>query len=66
LRRFIDYGNVEDKRVEDLMLLPSQLAGPPPFAHLVKLPGLAGVENNHQNMDVVFDILRWILHLAKD
>jgi hypothetical protein len=58
LRRFIDYGNVEEKRGEDLMLLPSQLAGPPPFAHMVKLPRLAGVENSNKNMDVLFDILR--------
>jgi hypothetical protein len=58
LRRFIDYGNVEEKRGEDLMLLPSQLAGPPPFAYLVKLPKLAGVENSNKNMDVLFDILR--------
>ncbi len=58
MRRFIDYGNVEEKRGEDLMLLPGQMAGTPPFAHLVKLPRLAGVENSHQNMDVVFDILR--------
>jgi hypothetical protein len=57
LYRSIDYGNVEEKKADELMVLPFELVGPPPFAHLVHLPKLASVENSQENMDALFEVL---------
>ncbi len=57
LYRSIDFGNVEEKKADELMVLPIELVGPPPFAHLVHLPKLAGVENSRENMDALFEVL---------
>ncbi len=57
LCRSIDFGNVEEKKADELMVLPLELGGPPPFAHLVHLPKLAGVENSQENMDALFEVL---------
>ena len=63
--RFIDYGNVEEKAGKDLMVLPAQLAGLPPLAQLVQVPGLACVDNSEQNMDTLYGVLRWDKYLVQ-
>jgi hypothetical protein len=57
LYRSIDFGNVEEKKADELMVLPLELGGQPPFAHLVHLPKLADVENSQENMDALFEVL---------
>ncbi len=57
--RFIDFGNMEEKEASQLMELPAELAQPPPFAQLVRLPSLEGLASSEENQDLLYDFLRW-------
>ena len=45
---FIDYGNKEETK--DVFVMPASLKNVPPYANLIKISCLAGVENSAENV----------------
>ena len=54
---FMDHGNKEEKRSEDLLTIPSEIAQPPAAALAVEIASNEGVEDSQANRDQVEEIL---------